>query len=74
MKCPKCGNEMAAGFLQCSQESTIAWVSKLLPLGMGYWKADSEIVSTALGTGTPAIPAHICKSCKLLVGDYSEKE
>lgn len=74
MKCPKCGNEMIAGFLQSDTNVGITWVSKLLPMGLGYWKKDAELVSDELGIGVTAIPTHICKQCKLLLGDYSQKE
>jgi len=73
MKCPKCGNDMTAGFLQSDAKVGMTWVSKLLPVGLGYWKNDSELVSEELTVGVAAIPAHICKNCKLLLGDYSGK-
>ena len=73
MKCPKCGKEMEAGFLQCNMDSSISWVSKLLPLGLGYWKKDAIVVSDILGSGVNATPAHICKQCKLFLADYSQK-
>ncbi len=65
---------MTAGFLQCDSDSTITWVSRLLPLGLGYWKGEAQTVSQELGVGTNAVPAHICKSCKLLLADYSGRE
>ena len=74
MKCPKCGKEMEAGFLQTDHRETITWVSKLLPMGLGYWKKDAQIVSDSLGVGVNAVPANICKQCKLLLGDYSGKK
>ncbi len=73
MLCPKCGKEMTPGFLQSDVRVGITWVSKLLPMGLGYWKKDAEPVSEELGVGVTAIPAHICKGCKLLLGDYSQK-
>ena len=74
MKCPKCGNEMTPGFLQSDARACITWVEKLLPGGLSYWKKDSEIVSEELAIGINAIPTHICKHCKLLLGDYSQKK
>jgi hypothetical protein len=65
---------MAPGFLQSDAKVGITWVSKLLPFGLGYWKMDAELVSDELRAGVTAIPTHICKQCKLLVGDYSQKE
>ena len=64
---------MTAGFLQSDAKVGMTWVSKLLPMGMGYWKNDSELVSEELAVGVCAIPTHICKSCKLLLGDYSSR-
>ena len=74
MKCPKCGREMETGFLQCNMESPIYWVRKLMPFGLGYWKNDTEIVSEPLNHGQNAMPAFICKQCRLVIGDYSQKK
>ena len=74
MKCPKCNAEMEKGVLQCDMDSNITWVSKLLPLGLAYWSKDAQVVSEPLGPGVSAVPAYICKSCKLFVGDYQQKE
>ncbi len=71
MKCPKCGVEMEKGYLQC-QDSSINWVSKVMPFGLGYWKSDGINVAQAMKVGVNAVPAHICKTCKVFVGDYSE--
>ena len=74
MKCPKCGREMETGFLQCNMDSTICWVRKLMPFGLGYWKNDTEIVSEPLNHSQNAMPAFICKQCRLVIGDYSQKK
>ncbi len=74
MKCPKCGNEITSGYLQSDNKVGITWVSQLLPMGLAYWKKDAELVSEELSVGVNAIPAHICKRCKLLLGDYSQKQ
>ena len=74
MVCPKCGREMIAGYLQSDAKVGITWVSKLLQFGLGYWKNDAELVSEEIGIGTTAIPTHICKHCKVLLGDYSHKK
>lgn len=74
MVCPKCNREMDAGYLQSDNNVGITWVSKLLPMGLGYWKKDAELVSAEQGIGITAIPTHICKHCKLLLGDYSSKQ
>ncbi len=74
MLCPKRGKEMTAGYLQSDHKTTIAWVREVLPLGLGYWRKDTELISREQGIGVTAIPAQICKECKLLVGDYSQGE
>ena len=74
MKCPKCGGEMESGFLQCDMDSSIYWVKKLMPFGLGYWKKDTEIVSEVLNHRQNAIPACICKQCRVVIGDYSQKK
>ena len=74
MKCPKCNAEMEKGFLQCDMDSNITWVPKLLPFGLGYWSKEAQVVSEQLDHSNSAVPAYICKRCKLLVGDYSQKE
>lgn len=72
MKCPKCSRDMEAGYLQWEATESISWVGKLLPLGLSYWKKDAEIIQSKSGIGVNAIPAHICKPCKLLLGDYGQ--
>ena len=72
MMCPKCKREMEPGFIQCGK--SITWVSELLPVGLGFWKSDAIVVSEELKFNVVAIPTHICKHCKLLLGDYSHKK
>ena len=74
MKCPRCYSEMEDGFLQCDMDSNITWVPKLLPFGLGYWAKDAQVVSEMLDHSNSAVPACICKSCRLVIGDYSKKE
>ena len=74
MVCPKCGREMVAGFLQGDAKVGISWVSKLIPFGLGYWKNDTVLVSKEFGFCINAIPTHICKNCKILLGDYSHQK
>ena len=74
MNCSRCGKEMEAGFLQTDVRSPICYVSKLLPLGLGSWKKDAQDVSQLTAAGVQALPAHICKNCKLIVADYSGKD
>lgn len=74
MLCPNCKREMVAGFLQSDAKVGITWVEHLLPLGLSYWKASSIPVSTDACVGVTAVPAHICKECRLFIGDYNHKE
>ena len=74
MKCPKCGREMESGFLQCDIDSSIYWVKKLLPLGLAFWNKDTEVISEMLDHSQNAVPAFICKQCRLVIGDYSQKK
>lgn len=71
MKCPKCGREMVSGFLHCNRDSTMYWVSKILPFGLAFWKDDTVLVSERLINGS-SLPTFICKECKVLVSDYGE--
>lgn len=74
MNCPLCGKEMEPGYLQSDIAVGITWVKKPLPLGLGWFKKDSITVSD--DTTTPylsTVPTHICKSCKIFVGEYGSK-
>lgn len=63
---------METGYLQSTGRlSNIVWVDKLLPLGISSWMNDAEPVAEEFKFGTMAIPAYICKKCKLLLGDYA---
>lgn len=70
MNCPFCNGEMEEGFLQGMRR--VAWVKKkhkitLLPKE-GEILLENNVFSDFL------IPAYICKYCKKVVLDYSEKE
>lgn len=74
MNCPKCGCEMECGYLQSDHRTGISFVSKLLPFGMGFLQKDALPVAWEMKPGINALPASICRSCRLLIADYSEKE
>ena len=74
MKCPKCGTEMAEGFLQSKHDSPISWVGTLLPVGLGALSKNAEVLTEDTGLGVNAVPAHICKACCLVICDYSHKK
>lgn len=45
MKCPQCSREMEPGFVQWDASKNLTWVSKLMPLGLAYWKEDAVDLS-----------------------------
>ena len=70
MKCPICEKEMEQGFLQGNQR--VAWVKKrhnfsLLP-------KQGEILLENNNFRAFIFSAWICKSCKKVIIDYSNKE
>jgi hypothetical protein len=73
MKCPKCSKDMEVGYLQWDYKESVTWVSGLLPLGLTYWKKDSELIQGTEGIGVNAIPSHICRQCKILLSEYGQK-
>lgn len=66
MKCPKCEREMKQGYLQGGTNS-ILWVEK--PHEWLLEPKKGEIFFNKV-----FVPAYICKSCKMLLSDYSETE
>lgn len=70
MKCPQCGGEMEPGFLQGMRR--IAWVKQ--PHKVSLLPKEGEILLENNTFKDFLFPAHICKSCKKAVLDYSEKE
>lgn len=75
MNCPKCGKEMDPGYLQSDMKVGITWVKKPKAFGLGLFSKDSVTVSEDFSTPYLAtVPTHICKTCKIFVGDYSNKE
>ena len=73
MKCPKCGREMETGFIQWEASDDLAWLPKVLPLGLAYWKNNAEILWPNTETiGVNAVPASICKSCRTVILEYGE--
>ncbi len=74
MNRPKCGCEMENGFLQTTGGSALFWVNRLMPMGLGIWKKDAQIVSQELKLNVHTIPAHICKKCRMVVGEYGSEE
>ncbi|WP_019230432.1 PF20097 family protein [Sedimentibacter sp. B4] len=70
MRCPYCNNEIEQGLLQGMRR--VAWIKRqhkvsLLPK-QGEVLLENNTFSDFL------LQAHICKSCKKIVVDYSDKE
>ena len=74
MKCPKCQKEMEAGFLQTGAKSVIYWADKVRPLNLSYMSKNAFVVSDEMRLGSNAVPSNICKACRLILSDYSQKE
>lgn len=70
MNCPKCGKIMEEGLVQAG--GAVTWVREkhkvsLLP-------KEGEVMLGRSIMGYCAIPAHICKSCKKVLVDYTDTE
>ena len=65
---------MEAGYLQSDIKVGITWVSKPMPFGLGWWKKDAVTVSDDIAPGLSGVPTHICKSCKVFFGDFSQNQ
>ena len=70
INCPYCGNVMEDGFLQGMQR--VAWVKK--PHTISLQPKQGEIMLENNFVKGSVIPAQICKSCKRIILDYSEKQ
>lgn len=70
MKCAYCGNEMEQGFLQGNQR--LAWVKK--PRKLSLRPKQGEILLENNAFSSTVFSACICKSCKKIVVDYSDKD
>ncbi len=70
MRCPYCNEEMQQGYLQTGQR--IAWTKKIHKISL--LPKDGEVLfanNTIRGT---SFQAYICKGCKKVLFDYSDKE
>lgn len=70
MKCPYCDNEMEQGLLQGMRR--VAWVKKQHKLSL--LPKQGEILLENNTFNDFIFSAQICKSCKKIVVDYSDKE
>ena len=74
MNCPKCGREMESGYLQSDMKVGITWVKKPMVFGLSWFRMDSVTVSDEATPYLATVPTCICKTCKIFVGDYSNKD
>lgn len=70
MKCPYCGEEMEQGFLQ--GRNRIAWVKKKHLISTLPKEGEVLLENNTFKDFT--LTAFICKSCKKIIVDYSDKD
>lgn len=70
MKCPNCESEMEQGFLQGVQR--VAWVKNKHKFSL--MPKEGEVLIENHAFKDFMISAWICKKCKKIVLDYSDKE
>lgn len=70
MHCPICGNEMEPGYIQCG--SKMAWVKSLHKVSL--LPKDGEVLLGNNVFSGLSFEAHICKTCKKVLLDYSKAE
>ena len=69
MKCPICNQEMEQGYIQTGQR--IAWTKNIHKVSL-LPKPGEIMLENNVFKGS-AFTAFICKSCKKIVMDYSDK-
>jgi hypothetical protein len=70
MKCPKCGGEMENGYLQSMRRA--AWVKT--PHKVSLLPKQGEILLENNAVKDVVFIADICKFCKIILVDYSDKD
>ena len=70
MRCPQCGNEMENGYLQSMRRA--AWVKK--PHKVSLLPKQGEVLLENNAVKDCVFVASICKSCKKILVDYTNKE
>lgn len=70
MKCPYCNSEMEQGFLQGMER--LAWVKK--PHKVSLLPKQGEILLENNMIKGATFSASICKSCKKILLDYTDKD
>lgn len=70
MICPVCNNKMENGFLQGMKR--VAWVKHQHKISLNPKQGEILLENNAVKDFV--FPAWICKQCKKIVADYSDKE
>lgn len=70
MKCPYCSGEMEKGHLQGNQR--IAWVKTRHKVSLMPRKGEILLENNSLNSFF--MEAHICKSCKKIIVDYTGED
>lgn len=70
MKCPYCDEEMEQGYLQAMRR--IAWVKQIHKVSL--LPKQGEVLLENNTFGDAVFSAHICKKCKKVLFDYSDKD
>ncbi len=70
MKCPYCNNEMEQGLLQGMRR--VAWVKNRHKISL--FPKQGEILLENNTCNDFILSAEICKNCKKIILDYSDKE
>lgn len=72
MHCPYCHAEMEKGVVQSPHE--ISWQSKRRYFGRAAFYDDAVVLSELNIMRGSAVEAWLCRDCKKVIIDYSEKE
>ena len=67
MKCPKCGKDMKAGYLQTTK--IIAFNKQKHKISLNPENEDDVMIARKAFAGTD-FPGFICKECGLVLSDY----
>ena len=73
MKCPYCDNEMELGFIQSPHEISWKKGEKRPLFGRAQFHEGSVMLSELSFMKGSAVTAYLCKVCKKVIIDYSDK-
>lgn len=71
-KCPYCGKEMEMGYIQCRDD---IWWAEKKRLAAAFPSLSKKAVKLAVSEffSEAAVEAYLCRGCKKIEIDYSEK-